>query len=265
MTRTDVRPRRHEAAFQHRQIEATDPAGGTERLIYYMTHPSLSSTVASGEVPTGFSTHNANMHKYVVSYWDKLAMAAGPTLSNATLTHLVVGATHYEGHAWSRNIPRAIKKPLESRVWYAYSGTDNLPLKIGRVLEGGGSQVTEMTYNSRGQVTSRLDPLGRQTNYTYATNGLDLLQVEQVRIGGTDIIQQYSNYNSQHLPGTITDAAGQDTDITYNSAGQPLTVTNAKNETTTYTYETGTSNLLTVTGPVSGATTTYAYDAYGWH
>ena len=51
--------------------------------------------------------------------------------------------------------------------------------------------------------------------------------------------------------------------MTYNSAGQPLTVTNAKNETTTYTYETGTDNLLTVTGPVTGATTTYTYDAYG--
>ena len=84
-----------------------------------------------------------------------------------------------------------------------------------------------------------------------------------MRSGGTDVIQQYSNYNSQHLPGTITDAAGQDTDITYNSAGQPLTVTNAKSETTTYTYETGTNNLLTVTGPVTGATTTYTYDAYG--
>jgi YD repeat-containing protein len=97
------------------------------------------------------------------------------------------------------------------------------------------------TYNARGMVTSRIDPVGQQTNYTYATNGLDLLQLEQLRSGGTDIIQQYSDYNSQHPPGTITDAAGQDTDITYNSVGQSLTVTNAKNETTTYTYETASS------------------------
>jgi len=48
-----------------------------------------------------------------------------------------------------------------------------------------------MTYNAKGKVTSKKDPVGRQTNYTYATNGLDLLQVEQVRSGGTDIIQQY--------------------------------------------------------------------------
>lgn len=37
----------------------------------------------------------------------------------------------------------------------------------------------------------------------------------------------------------------------------------AKNETMTYTYQTVTNNLLTVTGPVTGATTTYTYDAYG--
>jgi len=128
------------------------------------------------------------------------------------------------------------------------------------VLEGGASQVTQMTYNAKGMVTSKIDPLGRQTNYTYATNGLDLLQVEQVRSGGTDIIRQYSNYNSLHLPGTITDAAGQDTDYTYNSAGKQVTVTNAKSETTTYTYDTD-GHLETVTGPVTGATTTLTYDA----
>jgi RHS repeat-associated protein len=262
---------RHEAAFQERQIEATDPAGGTERLEYRPSHSGLPTTVPSSEVPAGFTTYNANMHKYVVLYWDKLAMAAGPTLSNATITHLVIASTDFGGHAWARNLPYAIKRPLESRVWYEYPGMNAghglgntpWPIKTARVLEGGASQVTQMTYNAKGRVTSRIDPVGRQTNYTYATNGLDLLQVEQVRSGGTDIIQQYSNYNSQHLPGTITDAAGQDTDITYNTAGQPLTVTNAKNETTTYTYETGTNNLLTVTGPVTGATTTNTYDAYG--
>jgi YD repeat-containing protein len=129
-------------------------------------------------------------------------------------------------------------------------------------MDDGSSQITQVTHNSKGMVTSKIDPVGRQTNYTYATNGLDLLTVEQVRSGGTDVIQAYSNYNSQHLPGTITDAAGQDTDFTYNSAGQPLTVTNAKNGTTTNTYDTN-GYLQTVTGPVSGATTTYTYDAYG--
>lgn len=81
-----------------------------------------------------------------------------------------------------------------------------------------------------------------------------------MRSGGTDVLAAYSNYTSTHLPQTMTDAAGRDTGITYNSFGQPLMITNAKNETTTFAYETGTQNLLTVTGPVSGATTTFTYD-----
>ena len=253
---------RHEPPFADRRIEATDPAGGTERLEYTVTHPTLPASLSSSDVPTGFSAANGNLNKYVVLHWDRLAFAGGPTLANATITNLTVGATQYDGHAWARNLALGVKRPLESRIWYEHGATTPWPTKIGRILEGGGSQVTTMTYNSKGMVTSKIDPVGRQTNYTYATNGLDLLQVEQVRSGGTDIIQQYSNYNSQHLPGTITDAAGQDTDITYNSAGQPLTVTNAKNETTTYTYDTD-GYLQTVTGPVTGATTTYTYDAQG--
>jgi YD repeat-containing protein len=49
----------------------------------------------------------------------------------------------------------------------------------------------------------------------------------------------------------------------WDAAGQTITVTNAKNETTTSTYDSTTGQLLTVTGPVSGATITYTYDAQG--
>lgn len=260
---------RQEAQFTERRIEATEPSGGTERLEFHWVRSDLTSEVDSSEVPTGFSSSNTHMTLYTSLYWDRQAMAAGATLSNATVTHWKIFPETFSSVPKSRNVPHSVKKPLESRVWYAYSGENGraggsnaLPTAIGRRLEGGGSQVTQMTYNGQGMVTSRIDPVGRQTNYTYASNGLDLLQVEQVRSGGTDIIQQYADYNSQHLPGTITDAAGQDTDLTYNSFGQPLTVTNAKSETTTYDYDSS-GYLESVTGPVSGATTTYTYDAYG--
>ena len=149
--------------------------------------------------------------------------------------------------------------PKNSAVYFDSSAQ---PATVGRVLDGGASQVSTFTYNSKNQITSRTDPAGRQTTFTYATNGLDLLQVEQVRSGGTDVLATFADYTSRRLPQTITDAAGQTTTITYNAFGQPLTVTNAKNETTTFAYETDTQNLLTVTGPVSGATTTFTYDAY---
>ncbi|MBY0492842.1 MAG: hypothetical protein K2Y23_01385 [Cyanobacteria bacterium] len=258
----------------NRLIEATDPVGGRERLEFHFEETSLSATVSSSDVPTGFSASNANLHMWNTFYWDKLAMAQHPgDLTKAVLTNWMLASDSVYGHGMSVPVPHSVKKPLENRVWYRYPGQSATidhslggaitiqPAKIGRILDDGSSQVTTMTYNTKRMMTSRIDPVGRQTNYTYAANGLDLLTVEQVRSGGSDVVQGYADY-SNHRPGTITDAAGQNTVMTYNSAGQPLTVTNAKNETTTYAYETGTNNLLTVTGPVSGATTTYTYDAY---
>ena len=90
---------RHEAKFADRRIEATDPAGGTERIEYTVQHPGLPATIPSSDVPTGFSSFNTIMDKYVVLYWDKLAYAAGPTLSNATITNLVVAPTPIRGRA----------------------------------------------------------------------------------------------------------------------------------------------------------------------
>ena len=270
---------RHEpgdTSASFRRIEATDPAGGTERLEFYLYDAALANTESSGNVPTGFSVSNTNLAYWNSFYWDKQAMVTGAgDRSKAVNTNWMLAEDVSYGHAVSRNVPHSIKRPLENRVWYRYPGQNSShdhtladgsgtqPALIGRVLDGGASQVTTITYNSHAMVTSRIDPAGRQTNYTYASNGIDLLQVEQVRSGGSDVLQVYDDYTSGHLPETITDAAGQTTTMTYNTAGQPLTVTNALSETTTYTYESGTNNLLTVTGPVSGATTTYTYDAYG--
>ncbi len=43
--------------------------------------------------------------------------------------------------------------------------------------------------------------------------------------GSTDLLATYANYTAQHLPQSVTDAAGQSTTLTYNAAGQPLTAT----------------------------------------
>ena len=134
---------------------------------------------------------------------------------------------------------------------------------MARLLEGGTTQKSVAAYNARGMATSKTDPLGRQTTYTYAANGIDLLEVRQVNGGSTDLLATYANYTALHVPGIVTDGAGQTTTTTYNAAGQPLTVTNAKGEVTTYTYQAGTGYLQTVTGPVANSTTTYAYDGYG--
>ena len=112
-----------------------------------------------------------------------------------------------------------------------------------------------------GRVIQAIDPLGRETDYTYASNLIDLVQVKQKNGSGYDILASYT-YNSSHLPLTAVDAAGQTTTFTYNAAGQILTITNPKGEVMTYGYN-GSGYLTSVTGPVAGATTSYTYDSFG--
>jgi len=269
---------RHEpgnTSATYRVIEAVDPVGGRERLEFVLQDNTLPTTMASADVPTGFSESNEQFDYWNSFYWDKLAMATHPNDRAYAVNYTwMQEADSGYGHLMSRPIPHTIKRPLESRIWFRYpnqastsshglNGSGLNPSLIGRVLDGGASQVVQIAYNTKGNVTSYTDPLGRQTTSSYATNGLDLLEVRQAVSGGTDLLRSFSSYNSIHLPATATSGALQDTDFTYNSLGQLLTVTNAKNETTTFAYDSTAKTLTSMTGAVSGATTSFTYDAIG--
>jgi RHS repeat-associated protein len=267
---------RHESnaanIVNQRFIEATDPLGGTEHVEFQWETPSLAATAPASDVPTGFTAWNINLDHYNTFYWSKRAWMLGAgDLSKAVVTHWMVGP---EWPGWQKYsyVPHSIKQPLEGRVWYSYpdqlTGQEDTingvvqPSRVGRVLEDGSSQIYQNTYNAQGSVLTKTDPLGRQTSYTYAGNGVDILEVRQTTGGMNDLLASYANYNAQHEPQSVTDAAGQTMTMTYNAAGQVLTVSNAKNETTTSAYDTE-GRLQSVTGPVNGATTSYAYDPYG--
>jgi len=259
-----------------RRTEATDPEGDTERIEYHVTNSaSLPSVAPANEVPEGFTDYNGDLEKYNSLYWNKQAMAEAPgDVSHAVITHwLLASEMAYVNHAGARNIPHSIKKPLESRVWYAYpnqasgghygvAGTGTDPTMIARVLDDGTSQITQSTYNTQGQALTRIEPMGRRTLYTYDANGIDLLEVRNTTGTLNDLLAQYANYTAGHQPLTMTDAAGQTTTFTYNAAEQVLTLTNPKQETTSYAYNAD-GQLISVTGPVTGATTTYTYDVQG--
>ena len=264
-------------------IEATDPLGGTERLEFRWETADLPVTEPSAVVPAGFALANDRLNKYNTLYWDKSAWRRAPgDLSQATLTHwlLNVKVPDGSGQAFSDPTPHSIKRPLENRVWYRYPGqtetpsgmmnrgTHNTASHTARVLDDGTTQLSQATYNDPGNVTSRSGPLGRQTTYVYATNGIDLLEVRQTSPGVNDLLASYANYTAQHQPQSVTDAAGQTTTFTYNAAGQVLAVTTppragiTENRTTEYVYDAN-GRLQSVTRPAPGATTAYTYDSFG--
>jgi YD repeat-containing protein len=246
--------------------------GGTEHLEFQYQTAALAASEPANEVPAGFAAWNADLNRYNTFYWSKRAWMLGPgDPSQAEVTHWM---TKEEWQGWQSYsaVPHSVKTPLESRVWYAYPGQAagqeyhlgwfTEPSRVGRVLDDGTSQVHETTYNLQGSVLSQSDPLGRQTSYTYAADGVTLTEVRQAGNGANDVLATFGNFTALEQPQTVTDAAGQVTSFTYNAAGQPLTVTNAKSETTTYGYDAN-GRVASVTGPVAGATTTYTYDGLG--
>jgi len=217
-------------------------------------------------------------------FWDKRAMLLAPgDISKAVVTHWLENpATHVP-----RGLIRAQKKPLESRVWYLYKdqdhshGDDGRLEKVGRLMDGtGGPQIWNYTHNVLGRPCSVIDPMGRETRYTWGTSvtsdpvcttgsGIDLMKVEQKTGPSTWDVVETAFSNDKHLPLSITDGAGQTTTYAYNGAGQIATITTpfrpafpGEQRITTFTYEQGTGYLQQVVapGPVNRS---YTYDAYG--
>jgi len=283
----------------NRRLDITDPNGETERVEFRyddsaaLPDAPIFSPNAHANMPAGMSLNPAtptgpNYWQYRNTYyWDKKAFAENP--NDTHKAHLYHWLHTPDGVAMS-DVAESEKVPLESRVFYNYSGQTSAPTlagsdqpeKIGRVLDDGSTQVVQVYHNTLGHVTSVTTPSDgtvppRTTYYVYAANGIDLTEVHQKNSAGasmayfdtTDLLVSIT-YNSQHLPTTITDAAGQTTAIAYNSFGQPKTVANAKSETTTFTYDRDDDSnsetdgyLTTITGPVSGATTGIQYDGFG--
>ncbi|BAS27299.1 DUF6531 domain-containing protein [Limnochorda pilosa] len=104
---------------------------------------------------------------------------------------------------------------------------------VTRIVDGRGN-VTELTYDDRGNLIRVVDPQNGTTRYTYHRNG---------------------------LPATVTDPEGRVTAFVYDEQGNLVTRMEHDGALTRYTYD-GLGNLLSETDP-AGRTTRYHYDELG--
>ena len=112
---------------------------------------------------------------------------------------------------------------------------------------------------SSGKVTTSIDPLGRKLTYSYSgDNDTDLRSIKNTT--GTLNEQLVGmDYTDEHLPKTITDAAGQTTHIDYNGSGQPKKITDPNGHETNFHYNDD-GYLEYVTAPGSNITHYYSDD-----
>jgi RHS repeat-associated protein len=237
-----------------RFIEATDPLGNAERLEFRQFAaaqgpPGIPHSDPVDTVPQGITApFNRYLDARNTFYWDKHAHKVAPgDYTQARIKHWA----HLAGTNTTQtaNTVESIKYPLENRIWFNYPGQPNdglgatlsgtlyKPTKIGRVLDDGSTQLIQLQYNAAGKPTSVIDPVGRETLFTYADNQIDLLTVSQKVGSDYSVIGQYE-YGTGHRLRTYTDAAGQTTSFTYNNAGQMVKTENVLGETmATYDYD----------------------------
>jgi RHS repeat-associated protein len=200
-------------------------------------------------------------------YWDKEAMrrAAGD-YTQARIRHWY----HLRANTSSTaSVLESVKNPLERRVWFNYpgqswegaEGTLDKPSIAGRVLPDGTSQLIRKTYNAFGNVTSIIDPEGRELTFDYAENQVDLVRIKRKSASGYDALAQFT-YNDQHRPLTYMDPAGQVTAYDYSSEGLLTRVINPLGHVTRYEYD-DQGYLTGIVDPNGNRIVRYGYDAFG--
>jgi YD repeat-containing protein len=141
-----------------------------------------------------------------------------------------------------------------------------LPATITEPAAGGGSKVTNHTYDAAGNLTQRTitTPQGSRTwTWTYDVYGRVLTATDPR--GHTSVNTYYPNDPAQGLNrgqlASVTNAAGHTTTIgNYNAHGQAQTMTDPNGLVTTLGYD---NRQRLTTRTVGGETTTYTYDAVG--
>ena len=264
----------------NRIVEAIDPLGGKERVEYNDTGsisvPSLRSppkSVTIGGQVVSFYAEDSRLQFRNAWYWNKLQNEVAPGDYKSARNY-----RFYTNVNW-QVVPviETIKEPLEDRVWFNYPGgvlfdgsgfpyypgASAAPQKVLRMLTDGTPQLRQYYTDAQGNLVKTVDPLGRTTEYLYAANLFDLLEVRQTT-GGVNERQLAITYNSQHQPVTVTDAAGQVTTYTYNARGQVLTAIDPAGGTATFTYDIN-GYVTSIDGPLPGVSdvTTFSYDSLG--
>lgn len=256
----------------YRWLEATDPLGYTERVEFQQESKGIPYNDPNNLIPKGIlAPFNQYLNGRDTFYWDKHAykvangdhtMARNRHWTHTTTNILMVSHTI-----------ESVKMPFENRVWHNYPGQPNAgigtaiagtldyPSLTGRVLDDGTTQLSQVTYNTLGKPTAMIDPVGRQTLFTYDANEIDLLKVQQKTAAGNSTIASFT-YNSQHKPVTATDAAGQTSTYLYNPSGDLIQTTDALGRVTKYEYNGG-GYLTRIVNPNGKTAASFTYDTTG--
>lgn len=249
------------------ELTLTDPEGLPEKVLFEFslinrTLAGVNGTSAvAAETPNtagvtiaNGQTHYGKLYYGVTLHWDKKTMRnfpPGEDGENYDKAHQTRWAQRTTSYTLLTGTPLNRRPALSHREWYLYQGqtnpgtlgTNSLPiLRIRRVVNASGQPADEIhryEYNSIGHPTRVTDPLGREITYTYASNGIDLLNIRRKRGASFETLATFSGHGTDapFRPRYSTDAAGRQTQMRWNSRGQLTESIDPLNRRTVYTYD----------------------------
>ena len=269
-----------------RAVRVTRPDGSHEQYLYLDYIPGLISSYGASQFPSTAPFFNNTLNNVWLDHFDSFHW--GPRqFDNLSTTNLSALTTNDLLKATMKNwlrlptvtasttlsmerepSPDAAGSVGGQTIWYdyagkpesAFEGTQSLPLVIARVLSDGTTSFKRTDRDSWGNVIKETSSysgrtgVGVRTNqYTYSTNGVDLLTVTNA----LGVMVSSNSYNDYHQVLSHCDALGQVTTFAYNSKQQVTRVTLPSGQLITNAY--GSDNLLAQQVIVGIATNSFTY------
>jgi YD repeat-containing protein len=201
----DPYPAPGQSMWENYRITITDPLGNKEEYHYH------------------------GMHTWYISPRDYV-----PYTSAEVNNYKSAAKTYYLlDRSFSNGTIRKMQTPEGGYVEFEYDPLAGKPSKVTDFHGNGITHSKQYSFNSNGLLTSRTDPKGNKTYFTYDTNNIDVIEI-RYDYGSTpavdeNILLKTFTYNGiTHDVSTITDRLGNVTEFTYNSYGQATIITRAK-------------------------------------
>ena len=211
--------------WQDSRVTATDPAGNKQEY-YYDGFSGYSWYVSPRDYVTYVDGSTNNYRSAAKTKYDMTKVGQISEISSIT----------YPGGGY---------------VTYGYDARGNRTS-----IRDANYHTTTLAYNDLGQVKSITDPKGTVTQFAYADNGVDLLEIKN---GLGSIVQ---TYNSTHDILTIQDRMGNPPwTFAYNTSGQMTSATDPLGVVTEYLYDAG--HQLSQIKRDGSVTETVTHDAVG--
>jgi YD repeat-containing protein len=233
----------------HNLISVTDPLGHTNSYTYDSNGNKTSSTypvVTQGVNTTSYTAYN---------------QYSEPTSTTDELGN--VRTFNYDASYNPQSVTDTINGAPATLASFIFNANGTLQAgAIGYDITAQPSMASQFSYDANGNMTGRIDALGRFTSYTYDALGNKLtttLPLPNSNSSATSATTTYSYDAFGHLTQTAA-PLGRTTGSTYDANGNKTSDTDARGNVTSYQYDALNRLTITTYPTIPVTTSTKSYD-----